>query len=280
MHLSGKLSDWSIEDLLQIMQVTKKTGSLDIAGDRRGRLHFRDGNITGAELNGVKGSYTGSDRAAVADILYVLSTLEEGSFAVGPADGPEGKGWPAEDVLAEMEALRSLEGEVIDAGLFEASGIRLRGEIDEPLTIAPEDWRVLVFLVQPFTFTQLETRLGRGGAVRVFHTLHRLGVAEPIEGEEAGDWLDRLAENISPDDEEPTWLDKPEEPEQPEQADEVEEAPASAEEESDEPENVRPLAEPRADADMKGVAAPASTTLTDGVYDEIRRLRSRVAGDR
>jgi len=36
MHLSGQLSDWSINDLLQIMQVTKKTGSLDIEGQRRG----------------------------------------------------------------------------------------------------------------------------------------------------------------------------------------------------------------------------------------------------
>jgi hypothetical protein len=31
--------------------------------------------------------------------------------------------------------------------------------------------------------------------------------------------------------------------------------------------------------ELKGVSAPASTTLTDGVYDEIRRLRSRV-GDK
>ena len=35
----------------------------------------------------------------------------------------------------------------------------------------------------------------------------------------------------------------------------------------------------RAHVELKGVSAPASTTLTDGVYDEIRRLRSRV-GDK
>jgi hypothetical protein len=28
---------------------------------------------------------------------------------------------------------------------------------------------------------------------------------------------------------------------------------------------------------VRGVSAPASTTLTDGVYDEIRRLRSKVS---
>jgi len=32
----------------------------------------------------------------------------------------------------------------------------------------------------------------------------------------------------------------------------------------------------RIQANMKGLSAPANTTLTDGVYDEIRRLRSRV----
>ena len=281
MHLSGQLSDWSIGDLLQIMQVTKKTGSLDISGDRRGRLHFRDGNLIGAELSGANGSYTGSDRNSVADILYVLSTLEEGSFSVGPADGPDGKGWPTEEVLAEVEALRSLEGEVIDAGLFEASGVRLDAELGEALKIEPEDWRVLVSLVQPFTFTQLETRLGRGGAVRVFHTLHRLGVAEPIEEGEAADWLDRLAEDISPDGGEPAWLDPTEpvgtigEPEAGSQADDE----LNIEETDDEEEKIAPLAQVRPH-NAKGVSAPASTTLTDSVYDEIRRLRSRVADNR
>jgi hypothetical protein len=278
MHLSGQLSDWSIDDLLQIMQVTKKTGSLDITGDRRGRLHFRDGNLTGAELGGAKGSYTGSDRESVADILYVLSSVEEGSFSVGPADGPEGKGWSTEEVLAEVEALRSLEGEVVDAGLFEASGVKLSAEVDEELTIGPEDWRVLVSLVQPFTFTQLEARLGRGGAVRVLHTLHRLGVAEAIEEGAAADWLDRLAEDISPDGEEPAWLG-------PEDTDTVDELPAPADEPAEEAdpaekEKVSPLAEARVIAEAKGVSAPASTTLTDGVYDEIRRLRSKVADSR
>jgi hypothetical protein len=282
MHLSGQLSDWSIDDLLQIMQVTKKTGSLDIDGERRGRLHFRDGSLTGAELNGAKGSYTGNDRESVADILYVLSGLEEGSFSVGPADGPEGKGWPTEEVLAEVEALRSLEGEVVDAGLFEASGVRLSGDVNGELTIKPEDWRLLVSLVQPFTFNQLEAKLGRGGAVRVLHTLHRLGVAEPIDEDEAADWLDRLAEDMSPDGGEPAWLD-PVEPQAPpvEIVEPVaKEEPVDDTEPEEEEEKARPLTDARIIAEAKGVSAPASTTLTDGVYDEIRRLRSRVTDNR
>lgn len=278
MHLSGQLSDWSINDLLQIMQVTQKTGSLDIEGARRGRIHFRDGSVTGAELIGIKGSYMGSDRSGVADILYVLSTLEDGSFAVGAADGPDGSGWGVEDVLADVDALRLLEDEVVDAGLFEASGVRFVKSIDGPITIEPDDWEVLMSLVQPFTFNHLEARMGRGGAVRIFHTLHRLGVAEVIVGDEESEWLDRLADEIVPESGDPTWLERVEEkPESkpeptPEPELEIEVEPVAVAVVPDTPETIEEEHE-----EVRGVSAPASTTLTDGVYDEIRRLRSKVA---
>jgi hypothetical protein len=271
MHLSGQLSDWSINDLLQIMQVTSKTGSLDIEGQRRGRVHFREGRLTGAELTGENGSYAGSDRSAIADILYVLSTVEEGSFSVGAADGPESKGWTIEEVLLDVTALQSLEGEVVDAGLFEASGVALVGQIQEPITIEPEDWHVFVNLVPPFTFNYLESRFGRGAAVRVFHTLHRLGMAETVadlDGEAV--WLDRLAEGVAPGGPQPSWASH-------DDPDESTEAPPETEPEEEAEEEPVVAAKPdRIQANMKGLSAPANTTLTDGVYDEIRRLRSRV----
>ncbi|MGD2060788.1 MAG: DUF4388 domain-containing protein [Acidimicrobiia bacterium] len=317
-NLSGQLSDWSISDLLQIMQVTKKTGSLDIEGERRGRVHFVDGAVTGAELAGAKGSYRGTDRGAIADILYVLSTLDSGSFGVGPADGPEADGFAVEDVMSEVDALRSLEGEVIDAGLFEAAGVRLVHDLDEPITMQPEDWAAIGSLVQPFTFDYLEARVGRGGAVRIFHTLHRLGVAEAIEADDdESAWLDRLADGLSSQTPEPTWLEEVPEESTPKHAapdsasdpavDEPKPEPASAEPEptpvpEPEPEPVmetepepavqaesepvtEPAPEPAAKPEpevavppgVRGVSAPASTTLTDGVYDEIRRLRSKVS---
>jgi hypothetical protein len=300
-NLSGQIADWSINDLLQIMQVTKKTGSLDIEGERRGRIHFVDGAVTGAELSGDKGIYRGTDRGSIADILYVLSTLETGTFGVGAADGPDGDGLAVEDVMGEVTALRSLEGEVIDAGLFEAPGVRLVKEIDAGLTMEPEDWHAIVALVQPFTFDYLESRVGRGGAVRIFHTLHRLGVAEAIEGDDESEWLDQLAGGLSPSSSEPTWLEqvqetvKEPETEGPRVDDESTakhvapaEVPAATtvEVESDgdtpdeepEPDLVPevPQRQPQG-AGVRGVSAHASTTLTDGVYDEIRRLRSKVS---
>ena len=285
MHLSGQLSDWSINDLLQIMQVTKKTGSLDIEGQRRGRVHFREGRVTGAELTGVQGAYTGPDRAGVADILYVLSGVEEGSFSVGAADGPDSKGWTVEEVLLDVEVLQSLESEVVDAGLFEASAVKLIHEIADPVTIEPSDWQVFVNLVPSFTFGALEGRYGRGAAVRIFHTLHQLGLAEIVVGQEGEtDWLDRLAEGVAPGTTGSNWSEPAEtaevaDDETPEVVENAE--PVTVEEELEvieepEPVSVASAKVSRTPSELKGVAAPASTTLTDGVYDEIRRLRSRV----
>lgn len=303
MHLSGELADWSTSDLLQIMQVTKKTGSLDIEGERSGRIHFRDGSVTGAELAGTNGSYIGEDRGGVAEVVYVLSKLSSGNFSVGPADGPERPGWEVADILADVTALETLEGEVVDAGLFDATGVRLVEEISEALTIQPEEWSALVTLVRPFTLDDLEAQIGRGGAVRVFHTLHKLGVAEAYEeeqeelvpqeeeapvgrhdvaavdeegsdDEEESQWLDRVAGKVTRESEAPTWReeDSPEEdsPEDPSEALDLVRRAAEARRKAEQ-------ADPR-QTEIRGVSAPASTTLTDGVYDEIRRLRSRTAG--
>jgi Domain of unknown function (DUF4388) len=278
MHLSGQLTDWSINDLLQIMQVTKKTGSLDIEGDRRGRIHFRDGTVTGAELVGTKETDVGSNRGGVADVLYVLSTLDSGSFSVGAADGPDTSGWSVEDVLADVDALKLLEDEVADAGLFESNGVRLVGEIDEPITITPDDWTILVSLVAPFTFDDLETRMGRGGAVRVLHALHRLGIAEIIANEAESDWLDRVADDVTPASDDPIWLEDVPQEQESQSRTPAEEAPAeeTAVAASDEAASESGGKKAKS-TEVPGVSAPASTTLTDGVYDEIRRLRSKVA---
>jgi hypothetical protein len=286
MHLSGQLSDWSINDLLQIMQVTKKTGSLDIEGQRRGRVHFREGRVTGAELTGLEGPNAGSDRASVADILYVLSSVAEGSFSVGAADGPDAKGWTVEEVLIDVEGLQTLEGEVVETGLFEANGVKLIHEIADPVTVDPGDWQTFVNLVPAFSFGALESRYGRGTAVRMFHTLNRMGLAETVAiPEEEAEWLDRLAEGVAANS---TWngadgeaeVATAPEPELEIVEDQTEPAPIEAPEITQpEPIAVAASKPGRANVELKGVSAPASTTLTDGVYDEIRRLRSRV-GDK
>jgi hypothetical protein len=284
MHLSGQLSDWSMNDLLQIMQVTKKTGSLDIEGDRRGRVHFREGRVTGAELTGLDGAHSGSDREGVADILYVLASVAEGTFSVGAADGPDAKGWTVEEVLHDVDALQTLESEVAESGLFEANGVKLAHDVADSVTLGSGEWQTFVNLVPTFSFGALEAKYGRGTAVRMIHTLNRLGLVEIVAvPEEEAEWLDRLAEGVATGS---TWNGHAqtadtatEEPHAVESVDSIEtETAEEAEITSPEPAVVTAEA-PRAQTELKGVSAPASTTLTDGVYDEIRRLRSRV-GDK
>jgi hypothetical protein len=285
MHLSGQLSDWSMNDLLQIMQVTKKTGSLDIEGDRRGRVHFRDGRVTGAELTGLDGPHTGADRDGVADILYVLASVADGTFSVGAADGPDAKGWTVEEILHDVEAVQTLESEVADSGLFEANGIRLAHEVADAVVIESGEWLTFVNLVPTFTFGALETKYGRGTAVRMFHTLNRLGLVEIVAiPEEEAEWLDRLAEGVATGS---SWNGHGDAAEDGTSEPETAQAEVSSESEAveeialtdPEPAGMVTTETQRAPAELKGVSAPASTTLTDGVYDEIRRLRSRV-GDK
>ena len=353
MHLAGELTDWGINDLLQIMQVTKKTGSLDITAAPNGRVHFREGMVTGAEVSDAKGARAGADLSGVVDIVYALSRLESGTFTVGPADGPDSPRWSVDEVMADVEVVRSLEDEVTKSGLVEAAGVRLAKEVSEPMTLAPADWSALVLLVRPFTFGGLETELGRGGAVRVFHALHRLGVAEaveevepeaadlPTEGEaladaphapphaaahvgegpsrstfssdlggpvgagtdsgdapeadfgavsesepgdhstaESGD--DSRAESgddfraESGDDSRAEAGDVPEAEAEAGDHSKAESSDASDDSPGDDAPggDASEMAEGEASAAL-GVSAPASTTLTDGVYNEIRRLRSR-----
>ena len=299
-NLSGQLSDWTVNELLQIMQVTKKTGSLTIEGDRRGRIHFREGAVTGADLTGTRQTYIAEDRGAIADVLYVLSSLSKGSFAMGANEAPEGDGWPVDEILADVASLAELEAVVEESGLIDASGIRVTETLDEPIELEPDDWQVIAKLVQPFTFAHLESRFGRGGAVRALHTLHRLGVAEAIKSEDESQFLDKLAEGIAAESSEPTWLEaKPTPSEEllPIVSEVVEEElvpvadakhvapeiePVEAHEEfsgtdDDDPdEDSAPILK-REPIAVRGVSADASTTLTDGVYDEIRRLRSKAA---
>ncbi len=280
MHLSGQLSDWPMADLLQIAQVTKKTASLDIKGNNSGRVHFRNGRVVGAELVAEGGTYRSVELDGVSEIIYVLASTTEGAFAMGPADGIEAEGYDSEAVGESVKALQELESEVSEAGLIEAPRIELATDLDGDLAIGRDDWSVLANLVPQFSFAGLEQRLGRGGAVRAVHTLHRLGILRVTveldegveEGAAEGAWLDKLATQVATP-REGAWFESGGQDEvtvNTEDPGTVELEPASAPVDAAEP----------AERTVKGVVASASTTLTGGVYDDIRRLRSRTSGDR
>ncbi len=293
-----------MDDLLQIVQVTKKTGSLDIVGVHKGRVHFREGNVTGAELHSSKGVYAGTDISIIADVVFVLGSMPEGAFAMGRSDGPDVDGVPIDAIAGAIGELRALEAIVADKGLLDAGDVKLKSTIESEVTISPDDWAAIASLVQPFTFASLAERLGRGAAIRMVHAFHRLDLAEAVESdqpesvietvpgevsEEESNWLDRLADEVSSPDSS-KWLE-----------DAVAEvtsenngtpapapAPAPAAAVSEEPEvepsdpeiEIAPDEPKDRSTGARGISAPASTTLTTGVYDDIRRLRSKVSEER
>lgn len=305
MNLSGTLSDWTVADLLNVMKVTGKTASLQIHGRRDGVIHFSNGRVVGATLDG-NPIPTGEveSRAVASETLFVLSALVEGNFEVGAFEGTEGEGWDVDSLLSDMEQLQGLENDLTGAGMGEAL-IMLRDEIKEPITIDVQDWWAIASLVSVLSFDQLEDVFGRGRAIRLLHTLWRMDLIEtiheetsPIEEEEPA------AEEPVPMvvDEEPSSLDLSELAEtqteavvETESEPELESAPEPEEQVAGvEPTNERDdeswLDEIAAAAEatsiqdgvpatrhVQGVSAPASTVLTGAVLDEMRRLRVRPA---
>lgn len=268
MNLSGSLNDWTVSDLLNMLKVTNKTGSLRISGTRSGSIHFHEGRVAGAEVAGTRAGSV--DRNAAVDSLFMLSSVKEGSFEMGPYQGPDGPGWDVDELVADMSRLEGLEADVEGAGLSETP-LMLAEEIESAVTITPEDWWAMASLVSVLSLAQLEEVFGRARAIRLLHTLWRLGVVEAVEeipeerveaapppeqpSPAASDETEGNGLPGSRDDE--SWLD--------EIAASTEQAPADTVS-LDERRNVR------------GLSAPASTTLTGAVLDDMRRLRGR-SGD-
>jgi Domain of unknown function (DUF4388) len=265
MNLSGQLGDWSVDDLIQIVEVTKKTGSLDISGSRKGRIHFSEGLLTGAELHSPQGIYAGADLDTIADVVFVLGGMDTGTFAMGGPEGPDSDGHLPEAIAASVAELRKLEIEISESGVLGDGEIRFADTVESEVTLDPNSWHYLTRLIPPVSMDELEERFGRGSAIRMIHSLDGIGVLakadvaadetadedEDVEAESG--WLEELAGGVS------TAKSVV-----PEDDVELEIAIADSDRRAI---NAGPL---------RGISADASTVLTGGVYDEIRRLRSKV----
>lgn len=130
MLLSGQVSDWSVEDLLQMLHITKKTASLHVDGaERSGVVYFDAGAIVGAE---VSVGATGDDREAAVEALYVLQLLDEGEFEIRNQVPPT-----AMDPMSVADALElasehlAAERTLGESGLLGARRLRLAQQIDD-----------------------------------------------------------------------------------------------------------------------------------------------------
>jgi len=182
MILSGRLSDWSVNELLSIMQVTKKTASLEIEGERRhGFLYFETGNLIDAETVPTPPGLDVTSESApsrIIDVVYVLSLIGDGTFAIGdrrpPAPTPNGLEAPA--VLAEVETRLAAEAEIRAEGIDEDTPVGFGSVSSEPVIVSPEVWGLITQISPQFSLAELEWRMGRSQAISILQSLHQSGL--------------------------------------------------------------------------------------------------------
>lgn len=184
MILAGRLADWSVADLLQIMRITNKTGSLEIEGPmRKGVIYFREGKIVGARLDP-----TGPDRPeqdlrdAVIETVYVLQLLQEGTFAVGDLEIDDVEvDWDPPEILEAAQSQLEVEDEIRRDGIDDDTPLRLVRQVSEPVMLTPDEWVALSDLTSSFSLAELEWRLGRTRAVSAIRSFRAAGVIEITE---------------------------------------------------------------------------------------------------
>lgn len=279
MILSGRLTDWSVAELLQILQITGKSASLRIEGpDRAGTLFFDGGKIVDAALS--TGTSASSSRERIVEAVYVLQLLPDGTFAVGNETSPDGgDGLEVDEAMKLAGQYLNAERELAESGLLKADALRLTPQVEDPVTLPPEDWDLLARIAGAFTLDALEASLGRARAVSFIAALRRLGLIDPAEVDPSE--LDALSQRTAPEPapaeaaaseparEEPAaeqpaswWM-------QPEEAEEEKPSAEVIELEALDPEEGEPTTEEKR-RQMRALITPPDTTLVPGVLDDLR----------
>jgi hypothetical protein len=182
MILTGRLADWSVEQLLQIMRITEKTGSMEI--ETVGAdvvLYFVDGALVDASMRGRFGA--GDPQIRVVEAVAAVMNAPDGSFDIGNEMSTNpGDPLPVPDLLSAVGIWQVAEDELAATGVLDAAAIRLIHETSRPLEFEPEAWLAVAEFAGHMTFTELEIRLGRIGAIEVVRTLREMGVLEMAAG--------------------------------------------------------------------------------------------------
>lgn len=201
MILNGRLDDWTVEDLLQIMRITHKTGTLEMTGDLRASIHFQEGAIGGIELGGVP-SLSDQDRSValnvMAERLRTLLPLRSGDFEITDLVRQNSNLVEVPDLLEAVQKLLDLERSALGDDVAENSALKLRLRLD-PITLEPDTWLAVVDLVGTFSLEQMVARLGRSDAVQLLALLRRYDLFE--HSDDAID--DHLEPDIAPEPEQP-----------------------------------------------------------------------------
>ncbi len=161
MALEGNLSEFSIPDLIQLVDLSKKTGTIHIQGHQSGEpvegwLHFRDGRIVGAAL----------DQLAPYEAALTMFTLHEGEFRFYEQPIPETT-ISASNELLIMEGIGRQDRWQEIEQVIPTTSIVLR-LVQNPdvgardINLAADEWRVLTMINGKNTVAQIAERTGLG----------------------------------------------------------------------------------------------------------------------
>ena len=284
MLLSGSLSNWSVNDLLQIMRVTAKTATLRIDGSRPGVIHFGDGRIIGAGLAGQRVPRNADEALrATVDSLHVLTSTADGAFLIAEPDfDPALRGWDVAEVMMEVDRLRQMEHEVTSQGVSETTSLHLAAEVATPVTLHSEEWAALCALVPAFSLSSLQEAFGNSRALQFLSALLGRGLTIPAPETQVEVAIDTVPVP------EPIVLNEVsvmvnEEPELPvldwlgdhqvEGAVDLSPGTSDEEDEEDEEEEDEYEVDPNRRA-LRSVVASPETTLVSNVLGDMRKLRT------
>jgi hypothetical protein len=180
MPLQGDLSDFSLSDIIQLVDLSKQTGAVHIVGNLKGKeiegwIYFRNGQVISARVG----------RLPAEEALYTLFALQSGSFVF-----EEGVDLPPREITASNEVL-IMEGvrRVDEWGAFLEKAPPLNtvvGLVTAPderlqeISLEPEEWRILTLVDGRNTIAQIAERSGLG-EVRTCQIIARLIEAGLVE---------------------------------------------------------------------------------------------------
>jgi len=161
--LAGELSDFPLTDIIQLVDLSKKTGGVHIKGQRGskvmdGWIYFRDGKIIGATLPGF----------APLEAVYTFFTVLSGHFDFVDNVGPEQPTITVSNELIIMEGIMRQEAWSNQEEEEGPSLTMVPRLVPNPssgtteINLEAEEWRVLTMVNGKNTVGQIAQRSGLG----------------------------------------------------------------------------------------------------------------------
>lgn len=170
--LQGTLDVFSLDEVLGLLSGAKKTGVLNVTGDRGvGSVAIAEGLLVAGSVS------ANADATALSDVVFELLRFEEGSFSFDGDSAAEGEPNDLEAVLIDahsrLEEWRGIESVVPSLGHHLSLAEQLPAA---DVSIAEPEWAAIVAIGEGATVGTVADRLGLGefdGSKRVMGLVDR-----------------------------------------------------------------------------------------------------------